>query len=59
VDKLNRATHAALDKPAIRQGLARAGIDARHSTVADFEKLVHTDLEKWTRIIKNAGIEPE
>lgn len=59
VDKLNQATKAALDKPATKQGLARAGVEARHSTVADFEKLVSGDLEKWTGIIKRAGIEPE
>jgi tripartite-type tricarboxylate transporter receptor subunit TctC len=59
VDKLNQATKAALDKPVTKQGLARAGVEARHSTVADFEKLVSGDLEKWTGIIKRAGIEPE
>lgn len=59
VDKLNLATQAALNKPSTRHGLARSGIEARHSSVAEFEKLVQTDLEKWTRIIKSAGIEPE
>ena len=59
VDKLNRATHAVLDKPATRQGLARAGIEARHSSVADFEKLISADMDKWLRIIRSAGIEPE
>lgn len=59
VDKLNQATNAALDKPATRQGLARAGIEVRHSSVADFEKLVAADSEKWLRVIHSAGIEPE
>ena len=59
VDKLNQATQAALSKPATRQALSRSGIEARHSTVVAFEKLVNADLEKWTRIIKSAGVEPE
>lgn len=59
VDKLNQVTNAALDKPATKQGLARAGVEVRRSTVADFEKLVGADANKWLRVIRSAGIEPE
>ncbi|RCW74415.1 Bug family tripartite tricarboxylate transporter substrate binding protein [Pseudorhodoferax soli] len=59
VQKLHQATQAALDKPATRQGLARAGVEVRHASTAEFEKLVHADVDKWSQIIKSAGIEPE
>ena len=59
VEKLNRAAVTAMAKPEVKEALDKAGVEAQSSTPAAFATLIHADLEKWTRVIRAAGIEPQ
>jgi tripartite-type tricarboxylate transporter receptor subunit TctC len=59
IAKLNRATVKALASAEVKSALDKAGIEPQSSSAAEFEALIHRDLERWTRVIRNAGIAPQ
>jgi len=59
VDKLNAEINKALQMPDVRAKLEAAGIDIQGGSPQDYAKLIHSDLEKWGKVVKQAGIEPE
>ena len=59
VDTLNKACVKLAAKPDTKAKLASAGIDAAASSPAQFTAIVRDDLEKWTKIIRAAGIAPQ
>jgi tripartite-type tricarboxylate transporter receptor subunit TctC len=48
-----------LKRPEVRGKLAQDGAQAVGSSAQEFALLIKTELEKWTRVAKTAGIEPE
>ena len=59
VAQINKAlVHIASD-PAAREKFANLGFDAFGSTPEELTAFVAAELVKWTRLIKNAGIQPE
>ena len=59
VTKLNAAIRAVIDDPDIKKQLAERGMDAFSGTPEQLGKFVDEQLVLWTRLIKDAGIEPE
>ncbi len=59
VDKLNRATNAALADPKTKAQLADIGGAVLAESPADFGKLIAADTEKWGKVIRTANIKPE
>jgi tripartite-type tricarboxylate transporter receptor subunit TctC len=59
VDKLNREINAALADPTIKARLADLGGNGLAGSPADFAKLIAEETEKWSKVIKFAGIKPE
>ncbi|WP_233236403.1 tripartite tricarboxylate transporter substrate binding protein [Bordetella sp. LUAb4] len=59
VDKLNAEINKALQMPDVRAKLEAAGIDIQGGSPQDYAKVIHADLEKWGKVVKQAGIEPE
>ena len=59
VETLNKTCAKVVAKTEVKAKLANAGIDATASSSEQFTKIVHDDLEKWTKIIHAAGIEPQ
>jgi tripartite-type tricarboxylate transporter receptor subunit TctC len=59
IDKLNRATNAALGDPKMKLRMADLGITAFPSSPADFGRLIADDTEKWGKVIRAANIKPE
>jgi tripartite-type tricarboxylate transporter receptor subunit TctC len=59
VDKLNAAFKAALADPKVTQALLNAGIEPTSSTPAELAAFAASETEKWAKIVKAAGIEPE
>lgn len=60
IDKLHKAVIAATDTPAFRSRLWQLGSEVVTSkTPADFEKLHDAELDRWTAVIKAAGIKPQ
>ena len=59
VMKLNGAMNAALKQEDVRGKLTGAGIEVQGGTPAEFSEVIKTEIEKWGRVVKQAGIEPE
>ena len=56
VDKLNAATNAALADPKLQARLADLGVEPMPMTPAEFRKFIAGETDKWTKVIKSAGV---
>ena len=59
VDKLNAEVTKALVSPDVRSKLLELGAEPSPMPVADFTTWVQQEVNKWTRLVKEAGIQPE
>jgi tripartite-type tricarboxylate transporter receptor subunit TctC len=59
IAKLNSEINAALKMPDVRAKLEAAGIDIQGGSPEDYAALIKSDLVKWGKVIKEAGIKPE
>jgi tripartite-type tricarboxylate transporter receptor subunit TctC len=59
IEKLNREVNAALAELGIKARLAELGITPLSGSPAAFRQLIVDETEKWTKVIKAAGIKPE
>ena len=59
VERLNAEINAALRLPDVRAKLEAAGIEVQGGTPQDYAALIKSDLAKWGKVVKAAGIEPE
>jgi tripartite-type tricarboxylate transporter receptor subunit TctC len=59
VDKLWREVRTALQKPAVRERLAKLGADPVGDSPADFAKFIQAELKAYGAQAKLAGIQPE
>jgi tripartite-type tricarboxylate transporter receptor subunit TctC len=59
IDKLNREVNAALADPALQAKLADLGGTAIGGTPEDFGKLIASETEKWSKVIKATGATAE
>ena len=59
VDKLNAEMNKALAAADVRQKLADAGIEVGGGTPKAFADFIASEMVKWARVAKGAGIEPE
>jgi tripartite-type tricarboxylate transporter receptor subunit TctC len=59
VDRLNGAINAALRMEDVRARLTGAGIEIQGGTPAAFAEVIRIEVEKWGRVVKQAGIQPE
>ena len=59
VNKLNAEINAALKMPEVRTKLEAAGIDIQGGTPQEYAALIKSDLAKWSKVVKEAGILPE
>ena len=59
VDKLHKAVLAAADTPAFRARAWQLGSEvATSKSPAAFQQFHDAELERWTKVIKDAGIKP-
>jgi len=58
ITRLNTELVRLLDTPALKTRLAQTGIDAASSTPEALAAFVKTEVAKWTRVVKIAGVEP-
>jgi tripartite-type tricarboxylate transporter receptor subunit TctC len=56
IDKLNKEINAVLADPAMQARLVGLGIEPEPMTSAEFGKLIADATEKWTKVIRFAGI---
>jgi tripartite-type tricarboxylate transporter receptor subunit TctC len=59
VDKLNKAVVTALQSPEVEKLLAEQGLEPAGNSPEEFASLMHADIEKWIRVTRDAGIEPQ
>jgi tripartite-type tricarboxylate transporter receptor subunit TctC len=59
VNKLNAEINAVLKMPDVRNKLEAAGIDIQGGTPQEYAALIKSDLAKWSKVVKEAGILPE
>ena len=59
VDRLSREFNAALKRPDMLDQLGRQGFEAQGSTPEDLAAHVRTQIETWSRIVREAGIPVE
>jgi tripartite-type tricarboxylate transporter receptor subunit TctC len=59
VAKLNAAINDALKLEDVRTRLVGAGIEIQSGTPEQFGTVIKNEVDKWGRIIKDAGIQPE
>ena len=59
VDRLNAEVTRALGMPDVRQKLLDLGAEPSPMPVADYTAWVQQEVSKWTKLVKEAGIQPE
>jgi tripartite-type tricarboxylate transporter receptor subunit TctC len=59
VDKLNTGVNAALADPVVKSRLSDLGLNLAPGSPGDFAKFIAEETEKWAKVIKFAGIQPE
>jgi len=59
IQMLNREIVAVLRDPAVRERLIAQGIEPETSTPEGLRDLIQSEITKWARVIKEAGITPE
>jgi tripartite-type tricarboxylate transporter receptor subunit TctC len=59
IDKLNAAILKALKTPEMVKLLSEQGIEAAGNSPEEFAQIMHTDIEKWMRVTREAGITPQ
>jgi tripartite-type tricarboxylate transporter receptor subunit TctC len=59
VSKLNGTINAALKMDDVRSRLSGAGVEIQGGTPEQFGEVIKAEIDKWGRIVKEAGIPPE
>ena len=59
VVRLNAEMVKIMSRPDVKQTLASMGIDAYTSTPEELGDYVKSEIQKWARLVKDAGIQPE
>jgi len=59
IDALNRAVVAVLREPAVSGRIAGAGLDVIADTPAEFAVYLESEAQKWSKVIRAAGIKAE
>jgi tripartite-type tricarboxylate transporter receptor subunit TctC len=56
VQKLNTSLNGLLKQPDVTERLDKLNIDYRENTPEDFRAFVAAEMEKWSRVVKEANI---
>jgi tripartite-type tricarboxylate transporter receptor subunit TctC len=56
VARLNKETVDILKQPAVRETLAKQGVEIVTSTPDELGSLVAKEIERWGKVVKDAGI---
>jgi tripartite-type tricarboxylate transporter receptor subunit TctC len=56
VMRLNKEFVHALNDPGVKEALLKNGLEARPGTPEAFGKYIHSEYDKWGRLIREAGI---
>jgi len=59
VERLNKEVVTAVNAPDAKKRLAEMGVDPVGNGIAEATKLVSDEIERWTAVIKAAGIKAQ
>ncbi len=59
LDGLSEEQRAIVNLPEVRTRLAGTGYDSNPTSVAEMRQIMTTELEKWGKVVKAAGIQPQ
>jgi tripartite-type tricarboxylate transporter receptor subunit TctC len=59
VAKLNVAINAALKMDDVKERLTKAGVQIQGGTPEQFAAVIQREVDKWGKVVKEAGIQPE
>jgi tripartite-type tricarboxylate transporter receptor subunit TctC len=59
IERLTKALAAAARDPEVKRQLADLGLEPVGDTPEQFAQSIRTDLDKWTQVVKQAGIKPD
>jgi len=59
VQRLHAAVLRAVSQPAVREAMARQGIEPRSTTPAEFAAHIAAELRRWTEVVRRADIRPD
>jgi tripartite-type tricarboxylate transporter receptor subunit TctC len=59
VDRLNAEVVKAIASPDLRQRLVSQGADPVTSSPAEFAAYLQSEIAKWAKVVKAAGVQPE
>ena len=59
INKLNTEINAALKLPDVRRKLEAAGVEIQGGTPQEYAALIKSDLAKWSKVVKDAGIQAD
>lgn len=59
VDKLNAEITKVVNRPDVKEAWANQGAEAMAMTPAEFDKYLRADIDKWAKVIKEAGIKAQ
>jgi tripartite-type tricarboxylate transporter receptor subunit TctC len=59
IDRLNASINKALGDPAVKKILEADGMVASGGTPQQFNERIRKDYERWTRVVKEAGLKPQ
>ena len=59
VDRLNKEINAAIAEPAMKARLAALGGEPLPGSAVSFGELIAAETEKWSKVVRAAGIKPE
>ena len=59
INRLNKEIAAALNAPDIKEFLFKQGLDAAPNTPEQFTAYMKSEMAKWAKVIKAAGIKPQ
>ena len=59
VERLNKATIAAMQAPEVKEQFTKAGIEVATSTPEKFEEFIRGEIARWGQVVKAANIKPQ
>ena len=59
IARLNAEVNKALAAPDVRKRVADAGIEPAGGTPAEFATFIQSEMKKWEKVAKDAGVQPE
>ena len=59
IDRVNAAVKKALNDPDVRRNLSNQGAEPVGNSPDEYDRYNRTEIEKWSKVARQAGVEPE